>query len=100
MNQLVLSASIVERQPLRYTPAGLPVLGLTLAYAGEVIEAGSARQVRLEMPALAIGDTALTAQRVEMGQCVVWKGFLAPKKQGSKQIDFHVTAFECASIPA
>jgi len=73
---------------------------MTLAYAGEVMEAGSPRQIRLEMPAIAIGDTALAVERLSAGTSVVWKGFLAPKKQGSKQLDFHVTAFECESISA
>jgi primosomal replication protein N len=95
VNQYTLTAGIVERQPVRYTPAGVPVAALTLAYAGDEMEAGSLRQLRFEMSALAIGDTALAVQRVEMGSSVVWKGFLAPKKQGSKHFDFHVTAFEC-----
>jgi len=98
VNHFTISAGIVERQPVRYTPAGVPVATLTLAYAGEEMEAGSMRQLRFEMPAVAIGDTALAVQRVEMGTGVVWKGFLAPKKQGSKQLDFHITAFECESM--
>lgn len=97
MNQLVLTAGIIERQPVRYTPAGVPVVGMTLAYAGEVLEAGSPRQLRFELPAIAVGDTALAIERVEMGQSVVWQGFLAPKKQGAKQFEFHVTTFELAT---
>jgi len=98
VNQFTLTAGIVERQPVRYTPAGTPVATLTLAYAGDEMEAGTLRQIRFEMPAVAIGDTALAVQRVEMGTSVVWKGFLAPKKLGAKHFDFHITAFECESM--
>jgi len=100
VNQLTLTATLVERQALRYTPAGVPVLGFTLAYAGEVMEAGAARQLGFELPALAIGDIALSAERIAIGQNIVWTGFLAPKKQGAKQIDFHVTAFESGTLQA
>ncbi|MEP7102565.1 MAG: primosomal replication protein N, partial [Burkholderiales bacterium] len=36
MNRLVLTAQLVERGALRYTPAGLPALDLSLKHESEV----------------------------------------------------------------
>lgn len=85
---------------MRYTPAGVPVVGMTLAHTGEVMEAGHPRQLCFELPAVAIGDTALAVERVSLGQAVVWHGFMTPKKQGARQLDFHVTAFEQSTVEA
>ena len=49
MNRVVITAQIVERQALRYTPAGLPALDLRIAHASQVQEAGAVRQVSVEM---------------------------------------------------
>lgn len=40
MNRLVLSATLVQRAALRYTPAGLPALDLSLQHESEVSEDG------------------------------------------------------------
>ena len=55
MNRLVLSATLVERAALRYTPAGLPALDLSLKHESEVSEDGQPRKVSMEMRAVAIG---------------------------------------------
>ena len=55
MNHVVLSAGIVEAKPLRYTPAGLPALDLRLEHESSVEEAGSSRQVKAVIKAVALG---------------------------------------------
>ena len=51
---------LVERGALRYTPAGLPALDLSLKHESEVSEDGQPRKVSMEIKAVAIG--AITQQ--------------------------------------
>ena len=53
MNKLELSARVLECEPLRHTPAGLPALEMVLAHESEVIEAGHPRRVELTISAVA-----------------------------------------------
>ena len=46
----------MERGALRYTPAGLPALDLSLKHESEVSEDGQPRKVSLEIRAVAIGE--------------------------------------------
>ena len=48
MNRLQLTASVVEREPVRYTPAGVPIASCTLHHRTEVVEAGIARPDRTD----------------------------------------------------
>ena len=41
MNQLELEASIAERDVLRYTPAGVPIVSAILMHSGQQDEAGA-----------------------------------------------------------
>ena len=71
MNQLVLTACIVEVSPLRYTPAGLPALNFTLEHETEVQETGHKRQVKASLKAVAIGHLAESIGKQAIGS--VWK---------------------------
>jgi len=59
MNRLVLKAEVVQIEPLRYTPAGIPLLGIVLHHASEQMEAGMKRKVECEINAVILGDLAL-----------------------------------------
>jgi len=58
VNHVDLTASIVEASPLRYTPAGLPAVNFVLDHESEVTEAGTTRQVKLSIKAVAFGAMA------------------------------------------
>ena len=92
MNQLVLTACLVEVSPLRYTPAGLPALNFSLESDTEVQEMGAKRQVKVSLKALAIGHLAESIGKQTLGS--VWKftGFLAAARQG-KNVVFHIQEF-------
>jgi primosomal replication protein N len=49
MNRLVLTACVIERGALRYTPAGLPALDLSLRHESQVTQDGLPRQVSMEI---------------------------------------------------
>jgi primosomal replication protein N len=92
VNQLVLTACLVEVSPLRYTPAGLPALNFSLESETEIQEVGSKRQVKVSLKALAIGHLAETIGKQALGS--VWKftGYLGAARQG-KNVVFHIQEF-------
>ena len=96
MNRLVLSAQLVERGALRYTPAGLPALDLSLKHESEVSEDGQPRKVSLEMRALAIGEVTQAVATLALGSTGLFGGFLAAARNG-RGLRFHVTSVGPAS---
>jgi primosomal replication protein N len=90
LNQLQLDALVLECQPLRYTPAGIPVLDMLLAHTSDVIEAGIARHVEMTLPALAVGDLARMMAGTALGTQLQLEGFLAPTRKGSSRVRLHV----------
>lgn len=93
MNQLVVVATIIERDILRYTPAGVPIVGATLQHSSQQVEAGVARQVDFEMAALAAGEISGRMSRAELGGTYQFTGFLAKKNRNSKSLVFHIIDF-------
>ena len=93
MNRMVLSAQLLERGAVRYTPAGLPAIDCKLAHASTVTEDGSPRQVSLEIKALAIGDITAKLATMPLGSEARFAGFLASARNGRGWL-FHVTEVE------
>ncbi len=94
MNQLRLIAVIAERDVLRYTPAGIPIVSAKLLHESEQIEASIPRQVTFEISALAAGEISGRFNQAELGVVFEFAGFLARKNRNSKSLVFHVTDFE------
>ena len=95
MNRLVLSATLVERSALRYTPAGLPALDLSLKHESELSEDGQPRKVSMEMRAVAIGAVTLPLLALELGAAGLYAGFLAGSRNG-RGLRLHITSVEPA----
>jgi primosomal replication protein N len=93
MNRVVLSAQLVERGAVRYTPAGLPACDFSLKHESQVTEAGQARQISMEMRAVAIGEIAQRLVRLEIGAAGTFAGFLTNQRNGRGAV-LHVTEFE------
>ncbi len=96
MNRLVLAASLVERAALRYTPAGLPALDLSLRHESEVSEDGQPRKVSLEIRAVAIGAVTRSLLLLELGALAMFAGFVAPSRN-KRGLLFHITSVEPAA---
>ena len=94
MNQVSLSAVVLEVKPLRYTPAGQAALELIVQHESQVTEAGHPRRISLAMPVLALGDTALLLADVAPGSQLRLKGFLAPARKSSGKLVLHVQHVE------
>ena len=88
MNNLTLQAEVVQIEPLRYTPAGLPLLSVVLRHVSEQVEAGMKRKVECEVNAVAIGYLALT--KLALGTQIRAIGFLAKRSLKSTQLVMHI----------
>lgn len=97
MNRFQLVASIAERDVLRYTPAGIPIVTARLSHCSEQVEAGIPRLVELEVAAIAAGEISGRFNQAELGKVFKFHGFLARKGRNSKSVVFHVTDFETYS---
>ncbi|RQO33412.1 primosomal replication protein N [Herminiimonas sp. KBW02] len=94
MNQLQFIATIAEREILRYTPAGVPIVSAVLLHSSQQIEAGIPRLVEFEMTAIAAGEISGRFNQAELGGTYQFTGFLARKSRNSKSLVFHLTDFE------
>ena len=92
-NHVELTAGIAEQKAIRYTPAGLPVIDLVLEHASSVQEAGTLRQVKATVKAVAIGSLAERIQTQPVGSVWKFSGFLATPKNG-KNVILHIQEFK------
>jgi len=97
MNRLVLSATLVERSAMRYTPAGLPALDLSLKHESTVSEDGQPRKVSMEMRAVAIGAVTQMLTALAMGQGGTFAGFITSTRNG-RGLLFHITSVDVAPV--
>jgi len=84
----VIQAEVVQIEPLRYTPAGIPLLSVVLRHASEQIEAGMKRKVECEINAVVLGDLALKG--LKQGVQIIAQGFLAKRSLKSTQLVMHI----------
>ena len=86
---------LTEHQPLRYTPAGLPITEIVLLHQSEQTEVGMKRKVECEAQAIALGQTAVELSRIEAGARLVIRGFLAAKSLRRRhELVLHIEEFE------
>lgn len=90
-NEIALGGELTTVDPLRYTPAGIPLLGFRLRHWSQQTEAGLKRQVECEMSGLAMAEVAVAMSRLKPGQPVKLKGFINRKNRMSAQLILHVT---------
>jgi len=90
MNRLVLQAQLLERGAVRYTPAGLPALDLSLKHESQLTEAGHPRKVSVEIRAVAIGEITQPLTKLAIGAETGFAGFIGAQRNG-RGVVFHVT---------
>ncbi len=93
-NRLTLDATIAQRDDLRYTPAGIPALSLTLQHASEQPEAGGRRKVECEIAAVAYGETARSLAGLPTGSAIRCAGFLARRWRTGITLALHIDRYE------
>jgi primosomal replication protein N len=85
---------ITERESLRYTPAGIPIVSAKMLHGSQQIEAGVERLVEFEISAIAAGEISGRFSQAELGKTFKFTGFLARKNRNSKSLVFHITDFD------
>jgi primosomal replication protein N len=93
MNRLVLTAQLAERGAVRFTPAGLPALDLSLKHESEVTQDGQPRKVSVEIKARAIGEITQRLAGLDIGSIHGFAGFLGSQRNG-RGVVFHVTELD------
>lgn len=83
-NSFHLIAYLAKIKPLRYTPAGVPVLELVLQHESWQIENGIQCKIQFELPAKILGKEAEKWQ-YRQDEKVQVSGFLAQKNQKTFQ---------------
>lgn len=93
-NELRLDARVAELLPLRRTPAGVPIAACVLEHASKQVEFGVARDVAVELQAMAVGDLASVLASARPGANVTVTGFLAAKSMRSRVPVLHLNKIE------
>jgi primosomal replication protein N len=94
VNQFQCVATLAEREVIRYTPAGIPIVSAKLLHSSQQLEAGTARLVEFEVAAIAAGEISGRLSQAELGGTYRFTGFLARKNRNSKSLVFHITDFD------
>jgi primosomal replication protein N len=92
-NRLTLDATLSAREPLRYTPAGIPALDCTLQHASIQPEAGGERKVECEIAAVAFAEVARSLNDLPVGRPLRCEGFVARRYRTGTSLALHITRF-------
>lgn len=93
MNRIEISATLTEREEVRYTPAGIVVFEGMFHHRTELTEAGKIRTLEYDFPAVSFGETAKALNAMPLGKELTLKGFLAPKSMRSHRLIVHITEY-------
>lgn len=91
-NRICLDAVIAAIDTLRYTPASVPILDLTLEHQSEQQEAGQMRKSAFTIDAKIIGEAA--RQHYQVGDVVRVAGFLNLRNPRYPKLILHIQDIE------
>jgi len=81
---------VLESEPLRHTPVGVPVLEMRLRHESTVMEAGLNRRLDMVVDAVALGDLAQMLAGTPLGSMLQIEGFIAPTRKDSSRLKLHM----------
>ena len=90
-NAVTVTGTLAGIDPLRHTPAGLPIIQFKLAHQSRQSEAGHERQVECVLDCVALGPTAIELSSARGGDRIGVNGFLNRRNRMSTQLVLHVT---------
>jgi primosomal replication protein N len=96
-NAVRLTGTLAEVEPLRHTPAGLPLVQFKLAHESWQVEAGHKRQVSCVVQCVALGAAALAATEARSGDRIDVNGFLNRRNRMNMQLVLHVTEISAST---
>ncbi|MCX7946757.1 MAG: hypothetical protein N2557_07310 [Hydrogenophilus sp.] len=94
VNYTELSFEVVEREPLRFTPAKVPVLRGIGRHASSQWENGEKRSVAFRFRWVAVGMTAERLSHLPLGAQAIGIGFWAARKLEGMVWELHLSRVE------
>jgi len=91
-NEVVIDCRLLKRSALRYTPAGTAAVDLLIGHSSIQTEAGSRREARCEIEAVALGEMAVRLSTAKLNRPLQISGFLAQHSLGNRRLVLHVTS--------
>ncbi|MGE5320837.1 MAG: primosomal replication protein N [Hyphomicrobiaceae bacterium] len=86
MNRLVISGALIQVDPLRYSPAGVPIVEAVIHHRSSQAVAAQARQVECELTVQASGVLAGQLAQLATGTQVKLEGALNRRSVNSRQL--------------
>jgi len=94
INRFELTATLIQRDVVRYSPSGVPLVDCVLRHRSEIMEAGQRRDVELEMPSIALQAVVHRLAACPLDSTYRFTGFLANRSKKSNRAIFHIIDFE------
>ncbi|MCA1926000.1 MAG: primosomal replication protein N [Thiobacillus sp.] len=94
MNRLHISGVLIQVDPVRYSPAGVPIAEAVLQHRSSQDIAGQARQMACELTVQASGTLATQLARMQNGAAVSLEGALNRRSVNSRQLILIVNRIE------
>lgn len=86
MNRLDISGALIQVDPLRYSPAGVPIAEAVILHRSKQHVAAQVRQVECELTVQASGPLASRLAQLPLGTQVKLEGALNRRSMNSRQL--------------
>ncbi|MFO7542534.1 MAG: primosomal replication protein N [Thiobacillus sp.] len=86
MNRLVISGALIQVDPVRYSPAGVPIAEAVMLHRGSQTVATQSRQLECELTVQASGPLAGQLAQLTNGTQVKLEGALNRRSVKSRQL--------------
>ncbi len=86
MNRLLISGALIQVEPVRYSPAGVPIAEAVILHRSSQAVAEQARQVECELTVQASGSLASRLAQLAPGTQVKLEGALNRRSVNSRQL--------------
>jgi primosomal replication protein N len=86
VNRLVISGALIQVDPVRYSPAGVPIAEAVIQHRSSQTMATQARQVECELTIQASGSLAQQLAQLATGTQVKLEGALNRRSVNSRQL--------------
>jgi primosomal replication protein N len=86
VNRLLISGALIQVEPLRYSPAGVPIAEAVILHRSSQIVATQPRQVECELAVQASGSLATQLAQLSSGTQVKLEGALNRRSVNSRQL--------------
>lgn len=94
MNKLQISGALIQVDPIRYSPAGVPIAEAVIEHRSNLHIAGQARQMACELTVQASGSLATQLAQLPSGIEVKLEGALNRRSVNSRQLILIVNRIE------